>query len=127
MYKSKIQQIFDLRKYIFPFLNRELFDLRKIYVVNLKTGCAKKNLLHKIFFSDNQFLDSYHKSFLNQTTLDLRKEKWSFLNREFTVFDSNVSVCISIYRVSNWQNYNFSMMVKKCLLTDWYLLLPVLY
>jgi hypothetical protein len=42
--------------------------------------------LHKAFFSDNRFLDSYHKSFLNQTTLDLRKEKWSFLNREFTVF-----------------------------------------
>ena len=41
--------------------------------------------LHKAFFSDNRFLDSYHKSFLNQTTLDLRKEKWSFLNREFTV------------------------------------------
>ena len=42
MYKSKIQQIFDLRKYIFPFLNRELFDLRKIYVVNLKAGRPKK-------------------------------------------------------------------------------------
>ena len=41
--------------------------------------------LHKALFSDDQFLDSYHKSFLNQTTLDLRKEKWSFLNREFTV------------------------------------------
>ena len=33
---------FDLRKFIFPFLNRELFDLRKIYVVNLKTGRPKK-------------------------------------------------------------------------------------
>ena len=41
--------------------------------------------LHKAFFSDNWFLDSLHKSFLNQTTLDLRKEKWTFLNREFTV------------------------------------------
>ena len=41
--------------------------------------------LHKAFFSDNRFLDSLHKSFLNQTTLDLRKEKWTFLNREFTV------------------------------------------
>jgi len=41
--------------------------------------------LHKAFFSDDQFLDSYHKSFLNQTTLDLRKEKWTFLNQEFTV------------------------------------------
>ena len=41
--------------------------------------------LHKAFCSDNRFLDSLHKSFLNQTTLDLRKEKWTFLNREFTV------------------------------------------
>ena len=42
--------------------------------------------LHKAFFSDDRFLDSLHKSFLNQTTLNLRKEKWTFLNREFTVF-----------------------------------------
>ena len=41
--------------------------------------------LHKAFFSDDLFIDSLHKSFLNQTTLDLRKEKWTFLNREFTV------------------------------------------
>ena len=25
-----------------PYLNRELFDLRKIYGMNLKTGCPKK-------------------------------------------------------------------------------------
>ena len=36
--------------------------------------------LHKAFFSDDRFLDSLHKSFLNQTTLDLRKKKWTFLN-----------------------------------------------
>ena len=41
--------------------------------------------LHKASFTDDRFLDSLHKSFLNQTTLDLRKEKWTFLNREFTV------------------------------------------
>ena len=41
--------------------------------------------LHKDFFSDDRILDSYQKSFLNQTALDLRKEKWSFLNQEFTV------------------------------------------
>ena len=29
---------------------------------------------------DNRFLDSVHKFFLNQTTLNLRKETWSFLN-----------------------------------------------
>ena len=44
--------------------------------------------LHKAFFSDDQFLDSLHNSFLNQTTLDLRKEKWTFLNREFTVLNN---------------------------------------
>ena len=32
----------DLRNFIFPFLNLDLFDLRKIYVVNLKTGRPKK-------------------------------------------------------------------------------------
>ena len=37
-----IQYTLDLRKSIFPFLNQELFDLRKIYVVNLKTGRPKK-------------------------------------------------------------------------------------
>jgi hypothetical protein len=45
--------------------------------------------LHKTFFSDDRFLDSLHKSFLNQTTLDLRKEKWTLLNREFTVPKEN--------------------------------------
>ena len=33
--------------------------------------------LHKALFSDNQFLDSVHKSFSNQTTLNLRKKKSS--------------------------------------------------
>ena len=28
-----------------------------------------------IFFSDDRFLESVHKSFLNQTTINLRKEK----------------------------------------------------
>ena len=55
-----------------------------------KLSIFKKDLklqihLHKTFFSDDQFLGSLHKSFLNQTTLDLRKEKWNFLNRELTV------------------------------------------
>ena len=35
--------------------------------------------LHEAFFSDERFLDSLHKYFLNQTTLDLRKEKMDFL------------------------------------------------
>ena len=37
-----VQATLDLRNFIFPFLNRELFDLRKIYAVNLKTGRPKK-------------------------------------------------------------------------------------
>ena len=37
-----VQQTLDLRNSIFPFLNREMFDLRKIYVVNLNTGRSKK-------------------------------------------------------------------------------------
>ena len=36
--------------------------------------------LRKLFFSNDQFLDSPHKLFLNQTTLHLRKKKWTFLN-----------------------------------------------
>jgi hypothetical protein len=57
------------------------------YTVNSR---FKKDLnlqihLHKAFFSDDRFSISVHKSFLNQTTLDLRKEKWSFLNQDFAV------------------------------------------
>ena len=37
-----VQENLDLRKSIFSFLDRELFDSRKIYVVNLKTGFPKK-------------------------------------------------------------------------------------
>ena len=63
---------------------------RKSVEVNTVNSRFKKDLklqihLHKAFFSDDRFLDSLHKSFLNQTTLDLRKEKWTFLNREITV------------------------------------------
>ena len=32
----------DSRNSVFPFLNQELFDLKKIYVANLKTGRLKK-------------------------------------------------------------------------------------
>ena len=46
--------------------------------------------LHKAFFSGNQFLDSLHKSFLNQTSLDLRKKKWTFLNQDFTVLAADL-------------------------------------
>ena len=36
-----VQANFDLRNSIFPFLNRIMFDFRKIYVLNLKTGRPK--------------------------------------------------------------------------------------
>ena len=38
----EVQANFDLRNSTFSFLNWELFNLRKIYVLNLKTGCPKK-------------------------------------------------------------------------------------
>ena len=41
--------------------------------------------LHKAFCLDKGFWDSLHKSFLKQTTFNLRKEIWPFLKREFTV------------------------------------------
>ena len=37
---------------------------------------------------DDRFLDALHKSFLNQSSLDLRKEKWTFLNRDLTVLNT---------------------------------------
>ena len=37
-----MQANLDLRNSIFPFLNPELFELIKIYVLNLKTGRPKK-------------------------------------------------------------------------------------
>ena len=39
--------------------------------------------LHKAFFLDNRFLDSLHKSFKNQTTLDFRKKKMDFLKSRY--------------------------------------------
>ena len=63
--------------------------LKKLFEFTLNSRFKKDlNLqihLHKAFFSDDQFLDSVHESFLNQRTLDLRKEKWSFLNRDSSV------------------------------------------
>ena len=58
--------------------------------MGLGTRCyVKKDLnlqihQHKAFLSDDQFLGSVHKSFLNQTTPHLRN-KWSFLNQELSV------------------------------------------
>ena len=44
-----IKENLNLRNSIFPFLNLELFDLRNIYVVNLKTGRPEKMPLHPQF------------------------------------------------------------------------------
>ena len=41
--------------------------------------------LHKTFYWSNRFLDLLPKYFLNHTILDLRKEKWGFLNRNSPV------------------------------------------
>ena len=71
--------------------------------------------LHKTFFSDERFLDSYHKSFLNQTTLDLRKEKWTFLNWEFTGEEINclktliVNDAVSTLKFLNWNSGRFKL------------------
>ena len=67
--------------------------------------------LHKTYFSDARFLDSLHKFLFNQTTLDLRKEKWTFLNREFTVFNKWPFYFIKTLRVHN--NMKHSVEEKK--------------
>ena len=66
-----------------------------LYACPAEKPLLKKDLnlqihLYMAFFSDDHFWDSLHKYFLNQTTLDLRKEKWSFLNQEFTVYGENL-------------------------------------
>ena len=58
-----------------------------IFLLGTVKSQFKKNIklqihLHKAFFSDDWFLDSLHKSFLNQATLNLRKSIFPFLNRE---------------------------------------------
>ena len=43
MYQKKGNTVNSrFKKVLFPFLNQELFDLRNIYEVNLKTGRPKK-------------------------------------------------------------------------------------
>ena len=60
-------------------------DIGTIHLHSTVNSRFKKDLnlqihLHKAFFLDDRFLDSLHKSFLNQTTLDFGKEKGTFLN-----------------------------------------------
>ena len=50
------------------------------------------HLNRAIVFGD-RCLDSLHKSFLNQTTLNLRKEKRTFLHQEFTVLTQIQILC----------------------------------
>jgi hypothetical protein len=91
MLPSPLSPTADIRKQVSAEIYfSDSFPKKSLKHENTVNSRFKKDLnlqihLHKAFLSDNRFLDSYHKSFLNQTTLDLRKEKWSFLNREFTV------------------------------------------
>ena len=64
---------------------RVLLDFSSTVNSRFKKDLKLQIHLHKAFFSDDRFLDSLHKSFLNQTSLDLRKKKWTFLNQDFTV------------------------------------------
>ena len=64
-------------------------NIHNTVMSRFKKGLKLEIHLHKAFFSGNRFLDSLHKSFLNQTSLDLRKKKWTFLNQDFTVFVHN--------------------------------------
>ena len=51
------------------------------------------SLLHKAFFSDNGFFGSVDKSFLNQTTLDLRKKKMEFVKSiVYCIIQNNVRI-----------------------------------
>ena len=75
--------------------------------------------LLKAFFPDDQFLDSLHKSFLNQTTLDLRKEKWTFLNQEFTVpLNVNIVKEDLLNKTSFWKFYEVRSERKISIKTD---------
>ena len=67
---------------------------------------------------DEWFLDSpLNKSFLNQTTLKSKKEKWTFLNREFTLFNkkirwSSVWIAKNITSVQLWKNSQLRLGLK---------------
>ena len=63
-------------------LQIEILLKSRVYVLNSKKNSFRGNYMRKY---GNWFLDSLHKSFLNRTTLDLRKEKWTFLNQEVAV------------------------------------------
>ena len=60
-----------------------------------KTDIKLQIHLNKAFFSDDRFLDSLHKSFLNQTTLALKKGKIDFLKSRV--------YCTSSGRNLQWQ------------------------
>ena len=62
--------------------------VKKLGTVNsrCKKGLNLQIYLHKASFLDDRFLNSVHKPFLKQTTLNLRKTKRNFLFWEFTVF-----------------------------------------
>ena len=70
--------------------------------------------LDKAFFSGNRFLDLLHKSFLNQTSLDLRKKNWTFLYQDFTVLISKLqNKLFSVIQGRNPYNFWFIFWEKR--------------
>ena len=49
----------DLRNYTFPCLNRVMFDLRKIYIMTLRS-CRPKNFLMEVICNLKSFLNREH-------------------------------------------------------------------
>jgi hypothetical protein len=56
--------------------------------------------LNKIFFSDNQFLDSLHQSFLNHSWFE--KGKIVFLNSRFTEQTRDFSLLVEWFLAGEW-------------------------
>ena len=82
--------------------------------------------LHEVFLSDDRFLGLLHKSFLNQTTLDLRKEMLTFLNQELfdlrNIYVSSLitgcpkNVCRWICKLRSFLNREFTVVLNHYLL-----------
>ena len=85
-------------------------SVKSFLILNTVNSRFKKDLnlqiqLKKANFLDDRFLDSLHKSFFNQTTLDSRKEKWTFLNQECTVFYHKIRLDFNVKCMStNYYN-----------------------
>jgi hypothetical protein len=69
--------------------------------------------LHKTFFPDDQLSDLVHKSFLYQTTLNLRKKKWGLLNRDMHNFSFNYK-----YKINYESSFDYRTMMFIALKID---------